>query len=93
VPIDAEDWDGTWLGDAGDEPVRLQVVDSAKGVLRISEIEGDGGERRWKHSYLFLRTVARHEDWDDPLILRRLDENLTLCRTPYTMAGCATKRD
>jgi hypothetical protein len=173
VPIDAKNWDGAWLGDAG-EPVRFRVVDSANGILRMSEMEGDDSERRWKHSYLYLRTAAGHEDWifasmkddpddeppkyvwarvkkqgdyllvwrpdstrfqalveegalpgeleddrdihlqeldeeglaliigeergvlfewDDPLILRRLDEDLTLCRTPYTMAGCETRRD
>lgn len=61
VPIDAEDWDGTWLGD-NDEPVLFRVMDSANGILRMSEIE-DEGERRRKHSYLYLRTVDGHEEW------------------------------
>jgi hypothetical protein len=62
LALDAGEWDGTWLGDDGD-PIRFRVVDSAKGVLRMSGIEIEEGERRWKHSYLYLRTVPGHEDW------------------------------
>jgi hypothetical protein len=62
VPLVAEDWNGTWCGDDGD-PVRFRVVDSANGVLRMSGIEIEEGEARWKHSYLYLRTAPGVENW------------------------------
>jgi hypothetical protein len=62
VPIDAEEWNGTWLDD-DDEPVLFRVVDSANGILKMSGIEESDGTRRWVHSYVYLRTVPGHEGW------------------------------